>query len=457
MKNFCRVFCFCAVATCCVWSVSCNKSADQSAQSTESGSDPAQANLAEPTSQAPAPVSSQPSQQAYSQPPAAPAPEQSYGPAPEETDTSEPVVEAPDPPPPLPEYSQPEAPGPNYLWNPGYWGYASAGYYWVPGIWVVAPYVGALWTPPYWGYVGNRYRWHHGFWGSHIGFYGGINYGFGYVGRGYEGGYWNRGEFFYNRSVNHVNTTIIHNVYNYRVTNITNVRVSYEGGRGGLNVRPTAAELAVVHEQRIAPLPSQVAHMHQAEANRAQFASLNKGRPEKLVAEAPLATAYRAPAPHPAAVPGARILPRAAAPREEPGRPATVNARPEERAAPAAKPMERPAAARPATRPAPSERPAERARPATPSRPAEARPEGRPAEQPRPVARPEARPAEPPRPEVRPAARPTAEPRQEQRPHEQPRAEQRPAPESHQEARPAARPEAKPEKEAPKKDNEHPH
>ena len=44
-----------------------------------------------------------------------------------------------------------------------------------------------------------------------VGFYGGVNYGFGYAGVGYQGGYWNNGAFFYNRSVN--NVTNVTNVY----------------------------------------------------------------------------------------------------------------------------------------------------------------------------------------------------------------------------------------------------
>ena len=75
--------------------------------------------------------------------------------------------------------------------QPGYWGWSPSGYYWVPGAWVEAPYMGALWTPGYWGFYTGRYWFHPGHWGSHIGYYGGINYGFGYVGFGYEGGYWN--------------------------------------------------------------------------------------------------------------------------------------------------------------------------------------------------------------------------------------------------------------------------
>src|ERR1700691_1962136 len=82
----------------------------------------------------------------------------------------QPVLQATDPPPPLPEYSQPDCPGDGYLWTPGYWSYAQQGYYWGPGAWAQPPQVGFLWTPGYWGYTAGRYRYNYGYWGSHIGF-----------------------------------------------------------------------------------------------------------------------------------------------------------------------------------------------------------------------------------------------------------------------------------------------
>src|ERR1700726_4025946 len=103
-------------------------------------------------------------------------------------------------PPALPVYEQPICPGAGYLWTPGYWAYGDDGYYWVPGTWVVAPTVGFLWTPGYWGWGGGGYFWHAGYWGPHVGFYGGVNYGFGYVGVGYLGGGWEGGHFAYNRT-----------------------------------------------------------------------------------------------------------------------------------------------------------------------------------------------------------------------------------------------------------------
>src|SRR5579864_5826991 len=149
-------------------------------------------------------------------------------------------------PPALPVYAQPICPGPGYIWTPGYWAWNDdAGYYWVPGTWVVAP-VGLLWTPGYWGWGGGVYAWHTGYWGPHVGFYGGVSYGFGYGGVGFEGGYWNHGAYYYNRNVTNVNVTNVTNVYNRTViNNTTNVnRVSYNGGTGGTTAVATPQELA---------------------------------------------------------------------------------------------------------------------------------------------------------------------------------------------------------------------
>src|ERR1700722_11547282 len=107
-------------------------------------------------------------------------------------------------PPGLPVYAQPMCPADGYLWTPGYWAYGDEGYFWVPGTWVQAPEEVLLWTPGYWGWGDNAYAWNEGYWGPTVGFYGGVNYGYGYGGVGYQGGYWNHGDFYYNRSVNRV-------------------------------------------------------------------------------------------------------------------------------------------------------------------------------------------------------------------------------------------------------------
>lgn len=184
-------------------------------------------------------------------------------------------------PPPLPVYTQPICPGVGYMWTPGYWGYGSAGYFWVPGVWVHPPRVGLLWTPGYWGWGGGLYAWHAGYWGPHVGFYGGVNYGFGYGGIGFGGGYWRGGNFFYNRSVTNVNTTIIHNTYNRTVINntVVNNRVSYNGGNGGIRATATPAEMQANREQHFQATQSQMAHMQTASADRGQLYSADGGRP----------------------------------------------------------------------------------------------------------------------------------------------------------------------------------
>jgi len=184
-------------------------------------------------------------------------------------------------PPALPVYPQPICPGPGYIWTPGYWAYGPAGYYWVPGTWVVAPTVGLLWTPGYWGWSGGFYAWHAGYWGPHVGFYGGINYGFGYGGVGFVGGEWRGGVFAYNTAVTNVNTTVIHNTYiNNTVVNKTVVNnVAYNGGPGGVSARPTAAEEMAAREHHVAPTSMQAQHEHAASQNHAFLASVNHGRP----------------------------------------------------------------------------------------------------------------------------------------------------------------------------------
>ncbi|CDM22657.1 Single-stranded DNA-binding protein [Castellaniella defragrans 65Phen] len=116
-------------------------------------------------------------------------------------------------PPPLPDVVQPVAPSPGYIWTPGYWAGGPNGYYWIDGAWLVPPAVGLLWPPGWWGWSDGYYRWHEGYWGPQVGFYGGIDYGFGYFGVGYVGGHWRSRDFYYNRAVTNVNITHVRNAY----------------------------------------------------------------------------------------------------------------------------------------------------------------------------------------------------------------------------------------------------
>ncbi len=183
-------------------------------------------------------------------------------------------------PPAIPVYVQPACPTEGYLWTPGYWAYGDAGYYWVPGVWIAPPRVGVLWTPGYWGWGGGIYAWHGGYWGPHIGFYGGVNYGFGYGGVGFVGGEWRGGRFAYNTAVVNVNTTVVRNVYVNKTVIVNNTtRTSFNGGPGGVTARANAEELRASHESHIQPTSMQVSHEHAASTNRANFASENHGRP----------------------------------------------------------------------------------------------------------------------------------------------------------------------------------
>ena len=184
-------------------------------------------------------------------------------------------------PPPIPVYEQPICPADGYLWVPGYWAYDDDdGYYWVPGTWVEAPEVGYLWTPGYWGWNNDAYVWNEGYWGPEVGFYGGIDYGFGYYGTGFGGGEWRGREFYYNTAVMQVNTTVIRNVYVNRTVIVNhNSRVAFNGGQGGVQARATAREERYSHERHVPPVSAQTRHIQQARGNPELRASTNRGRP----------------------------------------------------------------------------------------------------------------------------------------------------------------------------------
>jgi hypothetical protein len=185
-------------------------------------------------------------------------------------------------PPPLPYYEQPIIPAEGYIWVPGYWAWDSAvgDYYWIPGTWVEPPQRELLWTPAYWGWEGGRYLFHSGYWGREVGFYGGIDYGFGYNGEGYFGGRWDHGTFFYNSTVNNITNVRITNVYNQTVVvNNTVNRVSFNGGNGGTTARPTAQQEAFAHEQHVEATPVQRQHAEAASKDRGLFSKQNHGEP----------------------------------------------------------------------------------------------------------------------------------------------------------------------------------
>jgi hypothetical protein len=190
-------------------------------------------------------------------------------------------------PPSLPVYEQPACPNDGYLWTPGYWAYGDYGYYWVPGTWVQPPESGLLWTPGYWGWSGNNYAFYPGYWGAEVGFYGGVNYGYGYGGDGYRGGRWQGGNFFYNTSANNIGSAHVRNRYADATAVSQSGNISYNGGAGGVQAQPSAQQQQFASARHIQPTSVQIAHVRAASMDRGQLASVNGGRPVTPAAATP--------------------------------------------------------------------------------------------------------------------------------------------------------------------------
>jgi hypothetical protein len=243
-------------------------------------------------------------------------------------------MRAADAPPPLLIDEQPPCAEEGYLWTPGYWAWGG-GYHWVAGTWVRPPHVGVLWTPGYWEFAGPFYVFHPGYWGPHIGFYGGINYGFGYGGVGFLGGRWVGNSFAYNRTVNNLDASVIHNTYRETVSNnAVRSRVSYNGGSGGTTAAASAQERAAAAEPHLPPTTSQRQVMLRAAANPP---------PATLVKRISTTSS----APRPARAHGT-VAPAAPAPTRAPANAATARNTP----APPEGAEERPAAAKTGAKPA---------------------------------------------------------------------------------------------------------
>ena len=204
-------------------------------------------------------------------------------------------------PPVLPVYEQPICPEPGMMWTPGYWAYGADGYYWVPGAWVPAPYVGALWTPGYWGWGGGRYIFHEGYWGPHIGYYGGVNYGFGYGGIGFAGGMWRGGFFSYNTAVMHVGVGggWGGHVYEDRVVVergyvARDSHVAFAGGPGGIHHDPSPEERVAEHDQHRPPSEIQQHHVEAARLDKTSYVKNNGGHPANAAVSRPLGSSHTA-------------------------------------------------------------------------------------------------------------------------------------------------------------------
>jgi hypothetical protein len=392
-------------------------------------------------------------------------------------------------PPLLPVYEQPICPDEGLMWMPGYWAYGDDGYYWVPGAWVPAPYEGALWTPPYWGWQDGLYVFHEGYWGPHVGYYGGVNYGFGYMGIGFVGGEWREHRFAYNTAVVRVNTTIVRNVYVDRTivernTIVNDRRVAFSGGRDGVHHDPRPDEMRAMHEQHAAPTQFQQQHIQAARSDRASYVKFNGGRPQQLASPRPLPAAHVDP-------PGGGMGRPGGVMNGNPGgRPDMRQAAPTNQPAPNGRLQGQPAAGnRPDMRQAPDMRNEQQQRQANPQYQPQPRPDERQRQAPQPQYQPQQRPEErqrqqyeqqrqaappqyqqqqrsAPQPQYQPQQRPEerqrqAPPPQYQQQRQAPQPQYRPAPEPQRqappprsEARPEPRP-APPARENPREDKPH--
>jgi YXWGXW repeat-containing protein len=185
-------------------------------------------------------------------------------------------------PPPLPSYAQPAIPEEGYLWMPGFWAWRNdvPDYYWVPGTWVKPPQAGLLWTPPYWSRVEGGFVFHAGYWAEAVGFYGGIDYGYGYTGDGYQGGHWDNGTFFYNSAANNLDSQTNARVYNQTIAADDQAgRMSFNGGSRGAKARPTPQQEKLAGDQHVAPTAEQRQQFELAAKDRSLYSKQNRDQP----------------------------------------------------------------------------------------------------------------------------------------------------------------------------------
>ena len=143
------------------------------------------------------------------------------------------------------------------------------------------------WTPGYWGWNGGLYIWYPGYWGPHVGYYGGVNYGFGYFGIGFVGGKWRGGVFDYNRAVMHVGAAHGwggNRVYEDRTVVGRNTVGKQPRGlqrRAGRHQSssPRRKRTRTMHEQHMAPTSFQTQHDAAAMHNTNNYFSHNHGHP----------------------------------------------------------------------------------------------------------------------------------------------------------------------------------
>jgi hypothetical protein len=145
------------------------------------------------------------------------------------------------------------------------------------------------------------YVFHDGYWGAHIGYYGGVNYGFGYGGIGFAGGIWRGGVFSYNTAVMHIGVGGGWGGHFYEDRGAVDrgfvardSHVAFSGGPGGIHHDPTPEERVAEHDQHRGPSEVQQHHAEAARADKASYAKNNGGHPANAAVAHPLGASHGA-------------------------------------------------------------------------------------------------------------------------------------------------------------------
>jgi hypothetical protein len=78
------------------------------------------------------------------------------------------------------------------------------------------------------------------------------------------------------------------------IHNTTVINRTSFNGPGGVNARPNGQEMAAMHDQHVQATSEQMSHEHFASTNRANFASVNGGRPAMGAVSHPMTNANMA-------------------------------------------------------------------------------------------------------------------------------------------------------------------
>ena len=150
------------------------------------------------------------------------------------------------------------------------------------------PAADLYWTPGYWAWndAGDDYAFNAGYWGPEVGFYGGIDYGYGYTGEGYHGGYWRDHRFFYNRVVNNLEGARIAHAFNQPVQAQPG-GVAFNGGRGGTTIRPNPQQIALAHGRHTPLTAVQMQHIQEARRTPELRFNQNHGIPPIAATQRP--------------------------------------------------------------------------------------------------------------------------------------------------------------------------